>query len=216
MKQYRFFYVLILFALIFVSCSKNDDPQYYSVLGTVFKTEDSTIVVSDEDEKLLVNNVGSMTNVDDEDRLIVYFSIAEETVPEGIDYLIDVYNYSEVLFKPVLEITAEMADSIGNDALQVKNLWLAKDYLNLNFEYYGNNETHFINLIRPDGEIPADTIELEIRHNNNDDDLNYLMNGFVSFDLKSLRNEAADSVVLHIKAKEYNSHVYDKYFTYKY
>jgi hypothetical protein len=70
--------------------------------------------------------------------------------------------------------------------------------------------------VRAAGEIPTDTVELEIRHNANDDMESYLMNGFVTFDLQSLKSEGIDSVVLHIKAREYASHLYDKNYTYKF
>jgi hypothetical protein len=202
-------------SLVFIGCSKDESTEYYSVLGTVVKTDDSTLVVSDEDERLLVNNAGSLTGVADNDRVIVYFSIAEEQLPAGIDYVIEVYNYTIVLYKPVLELTDEIMDSIGNDPIAVRDIWLAKDYLNVNFEYYGNTQTHLINLIRFPGEIATDTIQLEIRHNDKDDAQNVILNGLVSFDLKSLKNEG-DSVVLHIKAREYNNQMYEKNFTYKF
>lgn len=88
--------------------------------------------------------------------------------------------------------------------------------MNLNFEYYGNNQIHRINLVRMPGNTSSDTVQLEVRHNDNNDSQLSLMNGFVSFNLEGLKKEAADSVVLHVKAQEYNSRVYDKYFTYKY
>jgi len=215
MSRFRFFYGVILVSLIFVGCSKEDNTEYFSVLGTVVKTNDSTVVVSDEDERLLVKNSGSLSSINNNERVIVYFSILDQSLPAGIDYVIEIFNISKVLFKPVLVLTEEIADSIGSDPMTVRDIWLAKDYLNLNFEYYGQNELHYINLIRFPGEISTDTIELELRHNNNDDAASVLMNGFVSFDLESLKNPG-DSVVLHVKAQEYNSHVYDKYFTYKF
>ncbi len=44
----------------------------------------------------------------------------------------------------------------------------------------------------------------------------YQINGLVSFDLKSLQKAAADSVILHVKANEFDSNFYEHYFTYKY
>jgi len=216
MKKYSFFYFLILVSLVFIGCSTDENTEYYSVLGTVAKSNDSVIVVSDDDERLLVNNSGSLSSINDNERIILYFTLIEEPLPSGVDYIIDVYNFTKVLFKPVIELTDQIADSIGNDPMTVRDIWLAKDYLNLNFEFYGNDEVHYINLTRNPGEIPTDTINLEVRHNDNDDPYNYLRNGFVTFDLESLRNEVKDSVVLHIKAKGYNSTYYDKSFTYKF
>lgn len=217
MKLYRIFNFLVIFSLIFVACSKDESPEYYSVLGTVEKVEDSTFVVSDEDERLLVNNASSLNSVNDNDRIIAYFTMSDMAKPSGVDYVIDIYNFSRILFKPVTILSAEIIDSIGNDPLRVRDIWLAKDYLNLNFEYYGGSsgKIHYINLIRSPGELPLDTIDLEIRHNANEDSQLYLLSGFVSFDLQSLRNEG-DSVVLRIKANDYYNPDFEEYFTYKF
>jgi hypothetical protein len=98
----------------------------------------------------------------------------------------------------------------------VSRIWLVKDYLNLEFKYYGFDKIHYINLTRAPGEISTDTIELEIKHNDNGDGSSYKLNGFVSFDLESLQNETADSVVLRVIADGYLNETYDKFFTYKY
>jgi hypothetical protein len=216
MKQYRFFYFLLLVTLVFTSCTKDESKQYYQVLGTVSKTVDSTIIIADDDVRLLVQNQTSLSSLDSSDRIIAYFSINEQTLPAGIDYVIEIYNYSKVLYKPVVDLTQANADSIGSDALEVRDMWVAKNFMNLNFEYYGNNQIHRINLVRIPGNISSDTVQLEVRHNDNNDAQLSLMSGFVSFNLEGLKKEAADSVVLHVKAKEYNSRVFDKYFTYKY
>lgn len=216
MRKFRIFYLLVLFALVFASCKKDEDTQYYQVLGTLSKTQDSTILVSDDDERLLVNNSGSLSNLNNNDRLIAYFSMADVQKPQGIDYVVDIYNYTKVLFKPVVELTEANADSIGNDELRVRDAWVAKDFLNVNFEYYGNTSLHYINLVVPEQTQVSDTVQLELRHNDNNDAQSYLMNGFVSFDLRSLKDASADSVVLHVKAKEYSSRIYDKFLTYRY
>lgn len=217
MKRVSIFYSLMIFLLIFAACTKDDGTEYYSVLGIVDKRNDSTYIVSDEDERLLVNNASALTNVDDSSRIIAYFTLSEQAKPAGTDYLIDIYNYTEVLFKPVVVLTSEIEDSIGNDPVHIRDLWIAKDYLNINFEYYAfsNSIVHYINMIRHPGEVPTDTIELELRHNNNDDLENYRLSGFVSFDLSSLRNPG-DSVILHITARDYFGEQYEKDLTYKF
>jgi hypothetical protein len=216
MKRFGFYYLIVLSSLIFIACDKDEDPQYFTVVGTVSKTVDSTIIVTDTDERLLVNNSGSAGSLDNDDRVIIYFTVLDVTLPQGIDYVVDLYDVTKVLYKPVIELTNEIADSIGNDPLVVRDIWIAKKYLNMNFSYYGNNMTHYVNLTRTPGTITNDTIDLEVRHNANDDQQAYTINGFVSFDIESLQQEALDSVVLRVKAKEYDGHQYDQYFVYRY
>jgi hypothetical protein len=195
----------------------DDNTEYYSVLGTVEKTNDSTLIITDDDERLLVSNRSALNSMSDADRIIAYFTMADEAKPEGIDYVIDIYNFSEVLLKPVTVFTSEIADSVGNDPVDVADIWVSKNYLNLNFQYYGGStgKIHYIHLIRNQGEVPTDTVELEIRHNDQNDSQSYYLRGFVSFDISSLQH-AGDSVILHVKATEYNPPHFDKYFTYKF
>jgi hypothetical protein len=217
MKNYMIIFYTLLSVYILTSCKKEEDT-YYSALGTIGITQDSTILEVDSGERLLVENPDNIAiTINDQDRVIAYFTITEKAVPTGIDRIINIYNIDKVLFKPVFELIPEKTDSIGNDPLSIASLWLVKDYLNLSFMYSGGNQTlHYINLIRYPGEIPTDTINLEIRHNNNNDYGSYNYSAFVSFDLKSLRNNVTDSVILHIKAKEYDNRIYEKSFTYKY
>jgi hypothetical protein len=213
---------LISFALIFLAglamirCDK-DETAYYSALGILEISNDTAIFESDNGTRMLVKNFNNLDNIEkDRERIIAYFTLVDEPLPADFDLAIEIYDLEKVLFKPVLELTEEIADSIGNDRVDVGNLWLVKDILNLNFMYYGANKQHYINLIRYPGEIPEDTIHLEIRHNENDDPPSYYYSGFVSFDLIGLQHDVADSVVLCITAKEYDNGLYKKCFTYTY
>lgn len=204
--------------LLFVtSCMKNEQKEYYSTIGMVSVSGDSTIITSDDGERLLVSNSSSISSsVKDKDRVIANFTLVDRTLPNGINYVIDVYSIEKVLFKPVVELTSSISDSIGNDEVGIDAIQVVKDFLNLSFKFYGNSKVHYINLIRYPGEIRTDTVNLEIRHNNNGDSGGYLTYGFVTFDLKSLQNNVKDSVVLHIKAKEFNDRTFEKNITYKY
>jgi hypothetical protein len=202
--------------LILFSCNK-EEPQYYSALGVLSILNDSTIIETDDNERLLVlNRANPGAGYSHHDRVIADFSLAGGVKPSGIDYLINLERLEKVLFKPVKVLTAENTDSIGNDPMDVRSIWLAKDFLNLNFGFYGGNQTHYINLIRYPGEIPTDTVQLEIRHNDRDDSGYYALSGFVSFDLSSLRSTVADSLVIKVTAKEFDSRTYTGYFKYKY
>ncbi len=135
MKKFSLMYGLVLVLPFFISCSKSDNTQYYSVLGTVSKSTDSTIIVTDDSERLLVKNVGSaVASLKDNDRVIAYFTITNATLPKGINYVVDIYDITKVLYKSVIDLTAENADSIGNDPIIVNRIWTVKDYLNHEFQ----------------------------------------------------------------------------------
>jgi hypothetical protein len=216
MKKYLVYMLMLSLSGMVTGCLKEEE-SYYSALGIIHISDDSTIIDTDDGERLLVDNDNTLgSGISDNDRIIADFTLVDGAKPAGIDYIIHVYYLEKVLFKPVIELTEEIADSIGNDELGILSMWLEKDFLNVNFMFYGGNVKHFINLIRYPGEIPTDTIDLEIRHNNRDDDAVYRQNGFVTFDLNSLKNNAADSVVLCIKARDFDDDNYKKYVTYRY
>jgi hypothetical protein len=206
---------LLTTAVYLLTACNKEEEIYYSALGIIRISEDSIVIETDNGNRLLVddrNRIG--IPLVDNDRVIAYFTLVDRTAPAGIDLVIDIYDISKVLFKPVIELSSAIADSIGDDPLTVGSLWLDKDFINLSFIYYGGEKMHYINLIRHPGEIRTDTIDLEIRHNDNDDAGIYSYSGFVSFDLSSLQNEVYDSVVLRIKAREFNNQTFRENFIY--
>jgi hypothetical protein len=210
------YFVVGILALLWAGC-ENDDTTYYASLGVIRITEDSTIIESDAGNRLWVHNPSSVnSDIVDGTRVLADFSLIETPLPQGIDYAIQLISIEKVLFKPVIELTEQNSDSIGNDPLQVSNLWLVRDFLNLSFNYLGGGTLHYINLVRPEGPLPQDTVPIEIRHNDRNDSETYLYNALVTFDLTSLQNDVADSVILHIRAKEFENRYYNAYFTYKY
>lgn len=206
---------LMITAVYLLTACNKEEEIYYSALGIIRISEDSVVIETDNGNRLLVDDRSRIgIPLVDNDRVIAYFTLVDKTAPVGVDLVIDIYDISKVLFKPVIELTSAIADSIGDDPLTVGSVWLDKDFLNLSFIYYGGQKMHFINLIRQPGELRTDTIDLEIRHNNNDDGGVYSYSGFVSFDLSSLQNEVNDSVVLRIKAREFSNQTYRENFIY--
>ena len=222
MKTYNIL-IIVIGALLFATNCKNEEDKVqprYSVLGVISIAGDSTIITSDHGDRFLVTNSVANSNIKDKDRVFAEFNLAEKTLPSGINYIIVLTYIEKILYKPVIELTPAVADSIGNNELGIteNDIWVVKNFLNLNFYFYsgGGNIKHYINLVRNPGAIRTDTVDLEIRHNNNLDGLTNKYYGFVSFDLTSLKNNIADSVILRVKAKEFNNRIFEKFFTYKY
>ena len=105
-----------------------------------------------------------------------------------------------------MDITPEKEDSIGNDPIIVKDAWIANNMLNFKLKYWGRYETHFINLVKQPGALTAvdQPIQLELRHNNNDDDEAIPYTAYVSFHLDSLIVAGLDSVRFDVTCEDYD------------
>ncbi|HYQ58277.1 MAG TPA: NigD-like C-terminal domain-containing protein, partial [Draconibacterium sp.] len=82
--------------------------------------------------------------------------------------------------------------------------------LNFKLKYWGYNKTHFLNLVKQPGEITADDqpIQLELRHNANNDPESIPYTAYVSFSLNSLRINELDSVRFEVVAPDYYGGTY--------
>lgn len=128
----------------------------------------------------------------------------------------DVY---QVLTKGIFSVSAATQDSIGNDQVEIRDIWIGSHFLNVEFAYPGYNKIHFINLVSDTAKTYTDgKVHLEFRHNANNDYPQYNRWGVVSFDITSLQAGAVgDSVSMVIHTKEYNTPSLKTYnITYKF
>ncbi len=210
---------------LFQSCSKNDDypNDYWQAIATVENPDNQASFTFVRDNGLRFWTAESRLphnyRPKDGQRIIANYTVLSDK-PKGSAYNHDVRINSlyEVLTKGIFPITPQTQDSIGNEPINILDIWLRRDYLNVDFTFYSYNKTHFINLVSDASKTYSDgKIHLEFRHNSNKDYPSYLRRGIVSFDLRSLQKSESDSVRLVIHTKEYNmtkEKTYD--FTYKY
>jgi len=120
--------------------------------------------------------------------------------------------------KNIFEITPETEDSIGNDPVIIKNMWVTDNFLNFELSFWGNNKTHMVNLVKQPGEITSEDlpVELEIRHNKFDDEELFRYSAYVSFDMSPLKIAGTDSVTFKVSGKNYDSVTYTHDGVYKY
>jgi hypothetical protein len=143
------------------------------------------------------------------DRVMVNYTILDDDANEqgeiGI-YYVKVNSIKSILMKGVIDITPENADSIGNDPIIVQDYWMTDSLLTYKLKYWGNNQVHFLNLVKAPGEITADSqpIALELRHNANGDDESIPYTAFVSFSLNDLRIEGLESVEFVVTSTDYD------------
>jgi hypothetical protein len=155
------------------------------------------------------------------DRILVNYTILDDGVNDDgeVDrYFVKINGVEKVLLKGVLDITAENQDSIGNDPIIVKDVWMTDSLLNFELKYWGRYMVHYINLVKEPGEPTADDqpIELELRHNDNGDVEDIPYAAYVSFDLEALKIEGLSSVKFRVTGKDYEGELFEYEGEYNY
>lgn len=217
---------LLLLVIPFVwSCSDREDEDaaknYLVNFATVVNPKQETsfnFILDDKTNLRTASSAISYYRPKDGQRVILNYSILSNK-PAGSEYKHDIRinDVYEVLTKGIFNITPATDDSIGNDAIHIERIWVGSDYLNVEFAYPGYNKTHFINLVSDNAKTFTDgKVHLEFRHNANSDFPNYNKWGYVSFDLKSLKQEGKNSVDLVIHTNEFNTGKQTYTITYDY
>ncbi|GAF05621.1 NigD1/NigD2 family lipoprotein [Saccharicrinis fermentans] len=228
-KLLLFLGVMVLFKL--TSCDVLDDDSDYSLdnfslsSGTVLMDVDSYSIKTDNGKVLWpsASNV-SVSLLEDSMRVLVNYTIlGEATDNDSYDYYVRVNGLSKILTKPVFEFTSEttadVIDSIGDDAVTIVDTWFTDDYLNVEFEYGGGATVHYINLVF-DAENPTTedgAIILELKHNHNGDPYSYLQWGIASFDVSAFQTAEKDTIDFFVRSKgKDGAYNYNQVLTYSY
>ncbi len=196
--------LLLLLVPLFVACDKDDDGyylnNYYIDIATVENPSGlSTFFFRLDDNKLMWVAATNFYNYRPKDgqRIVANFSVLSDKRATGFyDYDVRLNNVHNVLTKWIFKITPSTQDSIGNDSISISEMWIGSDYLNVEFLYLGNNQTHYINLVSDASKVFTDgKTHLEFRHNANGDLPIFYRRGIVSFDLKSLQATTSNKTV---------------------
>jgi hypothetical protein len=148
------------------------------------------------------------------DRILINYTIIGDNAGssgEPTEYFIKVNAVKKILLKGILDITPENQDSIGNDPVIVQDCWQKDSLLNFELKYWGRYKTHFINLVKEPGELTESSqpIELELRHNDNDDVNDFPYSAYVSFSLNELKIEGLDSVQFRVTSTDYDGDLFE-------
>lgn len=191
MKNFRsvYFLLLLLVPMLFSCNDDNDNNTMKLSLLTVRTLDDAGYYFETDSVKKV--NINSNKHVSykptDGQRAFVYYNLSDEKV-SGYEYNMDVYSIQDVLTKPVIELTAETADSIADHNINVTRAWISKDHINIEYwVYHSGAKQHMLNLVdnttSQNGKLD-DYINLEFRHNHNGDSSTiYKSNGLVCFKL---------------------------------
>jgi hypothetical protein len=210
MKRLFILTVVFVFTMFsFFSCSDDDGYSLHDVwisLGVV-KISDNAFgyqIFNDNGDTLVpMASSGIRFTPSDSMRVFVNYTILDEVDNSTKKFWIKVNEIRPVLFKVPIQLTEAINDSLGNDEVDVVAIWLVRDMLNIEFSYYGNILTHYINLVYTDKNMEQ-PLQFEFRHNAKGDGEFYKYRGLVTFDMKSIRREGQDSVVFVISAKGIN------------
>lgn len=216
-----------LVAILMTSCQKDDDSysvgKFWVGFGIIDKSGPETFTVQMDDGSIIHPVAGNLNGdwFDDEQRVLVNYTIVGDKKVDDTDkeYFVKINSARKILKKGIVDITAAIEDSIGNDPVIVRDAWVSPNQLlNMELRYLGNSEVHFINLVKEPGELTAadQPIELELRHNKNGDREDVLFNAFVSFDLSAIMIEDQDSVSFIVRSVDYQGNESTFEGTYKY
>ena len=206
-------FIAISLLLLIVSCDddiKSNENNHIDIATVQNPNLSTAFYFSLDNGDRLYTNTANLLNYKPKDgqRIIANYSFIETSsaTSNSININVRLNDVYEVLTKGIFKIKPQQQDSIGNDQIEIKSMWIGSDYLNVEFEYLGLSKTHYISLVSDSTKTFSDNkIHLEFRHNANGDYPTYSKWGIASFNLRSIKpsNASVDSVKLAIHTREY-------------
>ncbi|MEL7586114.1 MAG: NigD-like protein [Prolixibacteraceae bacterium] len=211
--------LIVLMAFGISSCDDffDDDDDGYSlgdfwvgfgILHSNSQSDTDFTVEMDNGSVLIPINNYRPWDLENSDRVLINYTIVgdKKVTEDEKQYYVKVNSMSEVLYKGIFDITPAKEDSIGNDPIRVEDVWKSKNMLTLQLGFYGNVKKHYINLVKQPGTLTPESqpVQLELRHNENDDERIFNMTAFVTFDLSAIQIAGQDTVSYVVKGKKYN------------
>lgn len=190
-----------LFACLMVpalqSCLDDDDKKYSQLtIGTIEVIEGKDYYFSlDAGGKMYPGDTTQINNypLKSGQRTFVYFDLLDEKVP-GYDYNAIIYRIENILTKDIVRVPSEESEkNVGNDRINITNLWITGDYLNIQYQFFyddASDKKHLLNVIfneQPDMINEGEYLALEFRHNAFSEKENKLGSGLASFKLKKVK-----------------------------
>jgi len=222
----RIFLLAILIPM-FIACNKEEEDVEQTVvkMGTIENPSQQTNFYLNQDDStrvwVLNSEIKYYRPKDNQRAVLEYVILTNKPTGSSYNHDVELKDIYEILTKGIFSISPATQDSIGNDPVAVRDMWVTGDFLNVEFIYPGYSKTHFINLVSDTAKADDYTdnkVHLEFRHNANDDYPSLNISGIVSFDISSLRVTGVNSVDFVVHTKEFDYSTADKTysFTYKY
>lgn len=215
-----------LLSILFVSCN-NDEDRYslgkvwisMGIIDTINTYGYDFVIYCDNGDTLLpAANAAINFEATNNQRVIANYTKLGDVSNTKQMFYVKVNNLNKVLFKELIELNNEVADSLGNDPVMISDMWLKNDMLNIEFMYAGSYKTHYINLAYKtnDQGVIEQPVELVFKHNDNNDENHHLLNGIVTFRLNAIKFENLDETHFVVKWIDYHDEEHQMTGTYKY
>ena len=141
--------ILAAFLLLFIatpvlqSCLDDwDDDEHPSLaIGTVRIIDGKDYYFAlDEGTRMFPGDTTQVNNYTlvEGQRAFIYFNLLDEEVT-GYDYNAKINHVENILTKDIYFMPAEKADSIGDDRININNMWITDNYLNIQYQLYHSN-----------------------------------------------------------------------------
>jgi hypothetical protein len=204
-------YFLIVSVMLLWACSNDHDYVYptFTSIATVDNADSLygfNFVTDNNDVMKVVSTYYPYYRPKTGQRILANYSILSEGESAyGYNHKVALNDVYQVLIKGVFAVRPATQDSVGNDAVEIRDVWVGSHFLNVEFVFGGYDKMHFINLVSDASKSYTDgKVHLEFRHNANSDNQQYARWGLVSFDLNSLKSQAiGDSVAIVVHTKAY-------------
>lgn len=140
-------------------------------------------------------------------RAFIYYNLLSKKV-NGYDYNAQVIHIQNIETKDIYVMPTAKADSIGDDRINITNMWFANHHLNIEYQIMQGQDSsvkHLQSLIvNPDNDNKndkTDYITLEFRHNAHNDASQVQGTGFLSFRLDSIASLMEGKKGLNIRTR---------------
>ncbi len=205
----KFTYLIFSFTIILLcsfSCNENDGyslGDFQVDIVTVQQNSNGLSLFTDNGLLLWPASRLTNTNLEKGKRYFLNYTILSDK-KDGYDHYVKINDMWEILTKEVITLSPQNADSIGNDPVKVNKMWIAGDYLNVDFSFnYSGNVPNYINMVQIN-DYNSNSITLEFRHNSHGSQQKNLTQGFVSFDLKKFQTGTKKSLPITVDVNEWD------------
>ncbi len=215
---------LLLSSLFFTGCLKDDGDyeQEYLDLGIV-KGYATTNFYIETDSKLVlkpVEIIPANLTIEHNQRVLIKYSVVQKTDGLDYDYTIKLLAMVEIDTQPILEVTSqEIRDTLKYDPVQVKRVWIAQHFLNIEFAFSGGDKMHYFYVSRDPERQPesGSPIILDFHHNAKND-VNYKTYlSIMSIPIYMLQNAETPKVNIRFVSRDnVSSAIYTADIEYKY